>query len=163
MLAVVVLSGAAIAAPASPQVPASLRGVVTDGIRLNGEARSVQVAQGMPVVVTGTLTNLRTTKIALATTDPLGGFRFLIHGPSGKVLKINVSGSNLIKLERRSRQQLAPNESTQQSVWIGSLYDLKQPGKYSITLSHAVPSASGLGEETIRSNAFFVVITKANH
>lgn len=151
--------GAASAVLAAPK-PGLTTGVVTDGILISAAPRSTHAALGGPVVVTGTLTNERPGKIALRTTDPLGGFRFIIHDPLGHLIQPNASGRHLLTLTRPDRSQMAPGEMRQQSVWISSLYDLKKTGRYTISLTHSVPSSNGLGSETARSNSFIVTITK---
>jgi len=153
-----------IAATASMSIAAASvadAGRVTDGVLIVGHPQAARVALGQPIVVTGTLTNERAAKIALGTTDPLGGFRIILRDPHGRLLSPNKSGRDLIKLTHRSKQQLAPGENTQQSIWISSLYDLKKPGKYTVTITHAVPASGGIGNETVNSNPFtFVIVPK---
>jgi hypothetical protein len=127
---------------------------------MHAQTRSPKVATGEAVVVTGTLTNERADKLVLATTDPLGGFRIILRDSHGRMIEPNTSGRNLLKLVRRSKQQLAPGENTQQNIWLSSLYNFKKPGKYSITLTHNVPKSAGAGNETVKSNTSYVVITK---
>jgi len=135
-------------------------GKVTDGIRLEAQAASTKVTSGESVVVKGTLTNERAGKLALGTTDPLAGFRVAIVDAKGHPVKMNASGRDLIKLVHRSKQQLAPGEKIEQSLWLSSLYDLKKPGKYTVTMSHEVASTSGLGTEVVKSNTVMVWVVR---
>jgi len=139
---------------------ATSTGKVTDGIRIAAEAASTKVVSGDSVVVKGSMTNERVGKLALGTTDPLAGFRIVIVDAKGHAVRMNASGRDLIKLVHRSKQQLAPAEKIEQSLWLSSLYDLKKPGKYSITMSHDVAASNGLGMETVKSNTVTVWVTK---
>jgi hypothetical protein len=147
------LSTAGVAAAASA-------GKVTDGIRLGAEAKAAKVTSGQSVVVKGTLTNERAGKIALGATDPLGGFRIVIVDAKGHAVRMNASGRDLLKLVHRSKQQLAPGEKMEQSLWLSSLYDLKKPGKYTITMTHDVAASYGIGTETVKSNTVAVWVVK---
>jgi len=135
-------------------------GNVTDGIRLRAEAPAIKIPTGEPVVVKGSLTNERAGKIALGTTDPLGGFRIVIVDAKGHSVRMNKSGRDLVKLVHRSKQELAPGEKIEQSLWLSSLYNLKKPGKYKITMTHDVDASNGLGKETVKSNTVSVWISK---
>jgi len=141
-------------------IHAAPAGRVTDGVRIQATMQSTKVAVGSAVVAIGSLTNERPGKMPLATTDPLGGFRVALIGPNGHPMHMNASGRDLVKLVHRSKQQLAPGEKLEQSLWLSSLYDLKKPGKYKVTMMHDVPASNGVGNVTVKSQAVTVVITK---
>ena len=141
-------------------VHAAVTGKAIDGVRVSAVAEAPRVISGDAVVVKGSLTNERSTKIALGTTDPLGGFRIAIVDANGHPVRMNASGRDLIKLVHRSKQELAPGEKIEQSLWLSSLYDLKKPGKYTITMTHDVDSTSGMGIETVKSNTVTVWVVR---
>lgn len=141
-------------------IHAAPAGRVTDGVRIHATMQSTKVAAGSAMVVIGSLTNERPGRMPLATTDPLGGFRVAVTGPGGHPVHMNASGRDLLKLVHRSKQQLAPGEKLEQSLWLSSLYDLKKPGKYTVTMMHDVPASNGVGNVTVKSEAVTVVVTK---
>ena len=148
----------ALTALAAAQALGASTGAPVDGVRVDASTSTPRVVSGAQIVVTGTMTNERNQKIALATTDPLGGFRITIRNAKGHVVSMNASGRDLVKLVHRSKQQLAPGEKIEQSIWVSSLYNLKKPGKYTVTLTHDVAASSGAFMETVKSNAVLVVV-----
>jgi len=130
--------------------------MVTDGIRMNLVDYAPRTLVGESIDVRVTLTNERASNVGIREIGPLGGFFPIVRNAKGMRLKPNADGRSFMVLSDRTKVPLIPGQQSDESIELSQIFDMREAGKYTVTVTHDIDARDGLKEETVTSNTVVV-------
>jgi hypothetical protein len=137
-------------------------GVIIEGFQLSATPEKGVVTSGEPVRLTVRIRNTTKQDLYLATTGT--DYRVSVQRDTGKTVPLMKYGKLLENMEENGIYNIGltikPGQEREDVLLVSSIYDMSDPGNYSITVERKVGKITGGGVSEIKSNTVNVQVVR---